>query len=258
MELMELLLTNDDGLYAPGIRALASELEKIAVVTVIAPDRERSATGHAITVHHPLRVDEVELMTDGKVRAYMVNGTPSDCVKLGVEALLEQRPDIVVSGINRGPNLGTDVLYSGTVSAALEGLMLGIPSIAVSLATFDSWDYSLAASFTAKMVKLIESQGLPPETLLNINVPSLEPGEIAGVRWTRLGTRKYRKVFDKRSDPRGRVYYWLAGELEDEEDLPDADTTVIRNNMISVTPLSYNLTNQKSLEVLTKLALELN
>jgi len=239
---MEILLTNDDGIFAPGIRALTHELCKIGNVTVLAPDREQSATGHAITVHHPLRVQEMEFGDGSCAKAYSVDGTPSDCVKLGAEVVLKKKPALVVSGINRGPNLGTDVLYSGTVSAALEGVILGIPSIAVSLATVEEADYAFAAKFTRIASINIVTRGLPPDTLLNINIPSLEEKDIAGVQITRLGIRRYKDVFDRRTDPRGKVYYWLAGEVIDLDEDPDTDTVAIRNNLISVTPIHFDLT----------------
>lgn len=239
---MHILVTNDDGVHAEGIRVLALELEKLGKVTVVAPDRERSATGHAITMHHPLRVEEVKLA--GTERgAYMVNGTPSDCVKLGIEALSAERVDLVVSGINRGPNLGTDVLYSGTVSGALEAAISGLPAFSISLAAHEEWPYEYAAKFARALAEeILTRRELPPGTLLNVNVPCLEPSEINGVKITRLGLRRYKKVFDQRIDPRGKTYYWLAGEVVDLDDDPDADTTAIRNNYISITPLYFDLT----------------
>jgi 5'-nucleotidase len=252
---VRILVTNDDGIWSPGIAALAESLKPLGEVVVLAPDRERSAIGHAITMNNPLRVDELPFAVEG-IRAYMVNGTPSDCVKLGAEAILPEPPDLVVSGINLGPNLGTDVVYSGTVSGALEGVILGIPAVAVSLATDAEADFDVAAPFAAHVVRLIQEHGLPPDTLLNINVPGLPWPEIAGVKVTHLGTRRYRNVFDRRTDPRGKVYYWMAGEVLDLDDGPDADTTAISNNLISVTPLRYDLTHRSFLPELTRWALE--
>lgn len=239
---VRILVTNDDGIWAPGIAALADALRPFGEVSVFAPDRERSAIGHAITMHNPLRVEEVNLPVEGIV-AFVVNGTPSDCVKLAVEAILPQPPDLVVSGINFGPNLGTDVIYSGTVSGALEGVILGIPAIAVSLATEAEADFAPAASFATQTVAFVQRYGLPPETLLNVNVPGLPLADITGVKVTHLGTRRYRNTFDRRTDPRGKVYYWMAGEVLDLDEDPDADTMAIRNNLISVTPLRYDLTH---------------
>lgn len=254
---MRILVTNDDGIWAPGIAALAEALRPLGEVVIFAPDRERSATGHAITMHAPLRVEEISFPVEG-VKAYMVNGTPSDCVKLGAEAILPSLPDLVVSGINPGPNLGTDVLYSGTVSGAFEGVILGIPAVAVSLATAAEPEFSVAAGFAFQVVELVQRFGLPPDTLLNVNVPGLPAREIAGVQYTHLGTRRYRNAFDRRTDPRGKVYYWMAGEVLDLDDDPQADTVAIQNNLISVTPLRYDLTNRGFLAELARWPLALN
>lgn len=253
---MQILVTNDDGIWSPGIAALAEALKPLGEVVVFAPDRERSAIGHAITMHNPLRVEEISFAVEG-IKAYVVNGTPSDCVKLGAEAILPRQPDLVVSGINLGPNLGTDVIYSGTVSGALEGVILGIPAIAVSLATYDEANFDVAGTFTAQLVRLVQEYGLPPDTLLNVNIPGLPRAEIAGVKVTRLGTRRYRNVFDRRTDPRGKVYYWMAGEVMDLDDGPDTDTVAISNNLISVSPLRYDLTHTAFLPELAKWPLAL-
>lgn len=240
---MQILVTNDDGIWAPGIAALARALQPLGEVVVFAPDRERSAVGHAITMHNPLRVEEIAFPVDG-IAAYVVNGTPSDCVKLGAEAILPKPPDLVVSGINLGPNLGTDVIYSGTVSGALEGVILGIPAVAVSLATYDAEpEFDVASMVAALVVSRVKEHGLPADTLLNVNVPGLPLADIAGVRVTHLGTRRYRNAFDRRTDPRGKVYYWMAGEVLDLDEDEGADTVAIRNNMVSITPLRYDLTH---------------
>lgn len=245
---MEILVTNDDGIGAPGIRALAQALAPLGNVTVFAPDRERSATGHGITMHHPLRVSETSFPVS-TVKAYAVDGTPSDCVKLGVEAILPHPPDIVVAGVNNGPNLGTDVIYSGTVGGALEGVLLDLPSVAVSLATYGPPDFSVAAAFAARVVAHVRDHGLAAETLLNINVPCCRREEIQGVRVCRLGVRRYRNTFDRRTDPRGKTYFWLAGEVveSEEDDDADTDTAAIRANHISVTPIRYQLTNESAI-----------
>lgn len=254
---MLILVTNDDGLWSPGIAALAAAVRPLGEVAIFAPDRERSAIGHAITMHHPLRVEEVPLFPVEGVKAHVVNGTPSDCVKLGAEAILPRFPDLVVSGINLGPNLGTDVVYSGTVSGALEGVILGMPAIAVSLATdTQAEDFTAAAKITALLVQRVLEHGLPADTLLNVNVPGLPVEEIAGVKVTHLGRRRYRNVFDRRTDPRGKVYYWMAGEVLDLDHDPEADTTAINDNLISVTPLRYDLTHRAFLPELRRWSLE--
>lgn len=240
---VKILLTNDDGAFADGIQALRREIVKIdgAEVFLVAPDRERSASGHAITVHRPLHVEELGFPEGAG--AWSVTGTPADCVKLALEALLPGKPDLVISGINRGPNLGTDVFYSGTVSAAIEATFAGIPSMAVSVAAYDYVDYSLAASFSRWMTRRILSGGLPRGTLLNVNVPATDEEHLAGVDICKLGVRLYKDVFDRRVDPRGKVYYWLAGDLQELENDSDTDVVALQQNMIAVTPIQLDLTN---------------
>ncbi len=248
---MRILVSNDDGIFAPGIKALAETLAIENEVYVIAPDRERSANGHALTLHKPLRAEEMNLFNRVKA-AWQVNGTPSDCVKLGVGAILEEMPDIVVSGINRGQNMGTDIIYSGTVSAAMEGNILGIPSIAVSLGSFADIHYQTGADFILKFVKNLETKKLPPKTLLNVNVPAIPADKVAGVKVTKLGVHRYTDVFEKRVDLRGKTYYWLAGESLEYEDEENTDIVAVKQNYISITPIHYDLTNYEFLGDLTK------
>ncbi len=239
---MRILLTNDDGITAPGIQALWRELSAIGEVTVVAPDSERSATSQSITVHQPIRVDQF-CIEDPPLCAWRVGGTPTDCVKIAIEALLPARPDVVVSGINLGPNLGTDVLYSGTVSAAIEGALHGIPSLAVSLAAWKDADFGPAARFARKLVPTMAERKLPPDTLLNVNVPPLPADQLAGVQVTRLGTIEYENTFERRQDPRGRVYYWMGGSLVDAGNEEGTDVTALKQGKISVTPIHFDLTN---------------
>lgn len=242
---MIVLLTNDDGVHADGLLALREAFCQTGEwdVYVAAPDRERSASGHAITMHQPLRVDD--LRTDGSPCKciWAISGTPADCTKLAVAALLPSPPDVVVSGINRGPNLGTDVFYSGTVSAAVEAAMLGIPAIAVSLSAFENLDYSYAADFSVGLAELVAANRLPDDCLLNVNIPALEPDDITGVALTRLGNSRFRDFFEKRVDPRGKAYYWLTGELQTVDSHPDTDMGAIKSNLISVTPIHLDLTH---------------
>ena len=241
---MHILLTNDDGIDAPGIISLVNVLTPIAKVTVVAPDRERSASGHAITFHKPLRLEEVRLNAEGGGKGWAVNGTPSDCVKLAVKALLSHPPDLIVSGINRGPNLGTDVLYSGTVSAAIEGILFGITSIAVSLATFTEGSFATAAQVTKNLIGQIWDRSLPPHTLLNVNIPPLPRHKLRGIRVARLGFREYKNIFEERRDPRGRVYYWLGGQVVDcAKESEDIDIGAVKKGYVSVTPVHFDLTN---------------
>ncbi|MHB8158300.1 MAG: 5'/3'-nucleotidase SurE [Desulfocucumaceae bacterium] len=245
---MRILISNDDGIYADGIIALRERLEKshlIKKIYVVAPDRERSAIGHGITMHRPLRAMEVRYTCEKSV-GWSVDGTPADCVKLALEELLGDPPDLVISGINQGPNLGTDVLYSGTVSAAVEAVICGVSAIAVSHASFKDRDFTEAADFTARLVQVVKNEGLPRGTLLNVNVP---PGTPLGLRVVRLGNMKYVNIFDKRTDPRGRVYYWMAGEVQDLEDnCPETDIGSNKSGYITVTPVQIDLTNSCELE----------
>ncbi len=238
----DILLTNDDGVAAPGLAALERALDGLGRLVVVAPDAERSASGHAITMTNPLRLSEVARSPG--VRGYAVNGTPADCVKLALHTLLPAPPRLVISGINLGPNTGTNVLYSGTVSAATEGTIFNIPSLAVSLRSYArDGDFSPAAHFAREFAARILSRGLPEGVLLNVNVPALPRDQIRGIRITRLARYRYRDSYDVRQDPRGRNYYWLTGE--DAEILkpePDLDAVAVEEGFVSVTPLCYDLT----------------
>jgi len=244
-----ILLTNDDGIYAPGIHAIRAELERIGghEIWAVAPDRERSASGHAITMYRPLFPLKAEF-PGAQSPCYSVTGTPADSAKLAIEALLPRRPDLVISGINRGANLGTDIFYSGTCAAALEGPILGIPAIASSLDSWESKDYSVAARFTAQLALKVLADGLPEGTLLNVNVPGRPADQIMGVRVTRMGRRLYKDQWDKRTDPRGKTYYWLAGELMELDNGPDTDVTSVEEGYISVTPVQLDLTRYDQLK----------
>lgn len=248
---MRVLLTNDDGVYAEGIQALGRVLEKEPGIeaVIVAPERERSASGHAITLHKPLHVNKVDIQGIN-LPCWSVSGTPADCTKIGVLSLLSERPDMVVSGINRGANVGMDVLYSGTVSAAIEGYILGIPSVAVSLAAWDEADYTFAAAFTARLLRKIAAANLGAGVLFNVNIPPLEAEKVAGVAVTRLGVRYYNDVFHPRRDPRGRTYYWLAGEPRRGETDKETDIGALQQNLISITPLQLNLTHLQAMESL--------
>lgn len=254
---MRILLTNDDGIFAEGLQVLAREIEAIAETFVVAPDHEQSATGHAITMHRPLRAEKMKYLHSPGLPAWAVNGTPADCVKLAVEALLPKRPDLVISGINRGANLGTDVLYSGTVSAAIEGVILGIPAIAVSLTEYQSPSYEYAAEFIARLAQVLVKNKAGADTLLNVNVPGCGREHMQGVAITRLGVRQYKNAFEERKDPRGRTYFWLAGELVDLEHGEDTDVAAIKSCKISVTPIQHDLTNFGLVGRLQKWTIEL-
>lgn len=237
---MKILVCNDDGIFADGILQLASSLSCLGEVVVVAPDSERSATGHAITIHHPIRVKKVEL-PGLSVKAFSVSGTPADCVKIGVDVLTDGKVDLIFSGINRGPNLGTDVFYSGTVSAAIEGCILGYQSAAISNYNYDSIDFSIAGDVALDIAQKMLKHTMPPGTLLNINIPDAPKEDILGIKVTRLGVRRYVANYVEREDPRGIPYYWLAGEAVDDDE-QDTDIAAVIQKYISVTPIHYDLT----------------
>jgi len=242
---MHILVTNDDGIQAPGILALAAALRELGQVTVVAPDRERSAVGHSLTLHSPLRVFELR---DG---FYAVDGTPTDCVNMGIHSLLPIRPDLVVSGINHGPNLGDDITYSGTVAAAMEATLMGIHAIAVSLATFDhGGHFPTAAAVAVRVARQVMANGLPADTFLNVNVPNCLEAEMNPPLVTRQGKRSFvGKIVDK-IDPRGRKYFWIGSEEPDFNDEDGTDFHAINRNHVSITPLHLDLTNYESMKIL--------
>ena len=236
---MIILISNDDGIQSEGIIALEEALRPVGEIFTVAPDRAQSSMSHALTLHRPLRVP----------RRLAVNGTPSDCVKLALTGLLPVRPHLVVSGINKGPNLGDDIIYSGTVSAAIEGALLTVPSVAVSLVTFRDFDFRAAAEFTAFLVSSIqETGGIPPETLLNVNVPPLPKSELKGWRLTRMGKRHYSENIIERVDPRGAKYYWIGGDDLGFDKEDGTDCMAVHEGYVSVTPLQVDLTNYRVLE----------
>lgn len=240
---MRVLITNDDGISSPGLIALAQAFEGAADTVVVAPEQERSATGHAITLHKPLRAHPAQI-PGSRIRAWATNGTPADCVALGILDLLEgQRPDVVLSGINVGPNMGRDLTYSGTVSGAMEGAIFGVPSIAVSIGAFRNPIFTVAGEFAVQLARAILERGLPDDTLLNVNVPNLPSEEIAGIAITRQGTRRYVSRLEKRTDPRGRIYYWLTGEPAPLPDEEGTDSWALASGRISVTPIGLDMTD---------------
>lgn len=241
---MRILLTNDDGIMAAGIQTLCSQLCDVADISVVAPDGNRSATGHGITLQQPIMVKEVKLKCCKL--GYAISGTPADCVKLAVQGKLVPTPDILISGINQGQNLGTDVLYSGTVSAAIEGALQGIPAMAVSQTDYEYDDFSYAALFTRKLCLYLAEEGLTKDTLLNVNIPAVPAEEIKGVEITKLCLMRYINVFESRVDPKGRRYFWQGGEImEDGCHDPDSDIEAIRQNKVSITPIHFDLTNYR-------------
>jgi len=246
---LSILVSNDDGIFSDGLGMLVKELQSIAAVTIVAPENQQSAVGHAITMHRPLRVREVS--KDEKFFGYAVDGTPADCVKLAIRHLMKNKPDLVISGINHGSNTAVSVIYSGTVSAATEGTILGIPSFAISLTTFEpNADFSYAAKFARQLALKVVEKGLPIGTLLNVNVPPVPENEIRGVVITRQGKSIWNDEFEARRDPGNKQYFWLKGELVELDEEEDIDQRAILNNKISVTPIQFDLTNYSLIEIL--------
>lgn len=237
---MRILVTNDDGIHAPGLRALVARLSEVAEVIVIAPERQQSATGHAITLHKPLRMEPAEV--EGAVAAFASNGTPADCVILGTLSDLP-RPEIIMSGINAGANMGEEVLYSGTASAAMEGALQGFPSVALSVAAYTDVFYDCAAALARDLAAtLYRERPLPPDTFLNVNVPNLTAADLRAPLLTRLGRRRYSNTLTKHEDPRGRPYYWFSGAPVESERGPGTDLAAVAEGHISVTPVHFDLT----------------
>ncbi len=247
---MRILLTNDDGIFAPGIYAIYTELRKFADVTVVAPDSERSSVGHGITLAHPIWYKKIN--RKDRFFGYGISGTPADCVKFAVSVLMKKKPDIVVSGINIGQNEGCSVFYSGTVAGAREGALLGIPSMAISLATFVDPDFSVAAKYGAKIARTLLSADLSLGTFLNVNVPHVSLKQIKGIKITRQGRVPIHGDFRKRTDPNLREYYWMTGKLPVQKNNNEIDTYALRNNFVTVTPISSDSTDYQALEKLEK------
>jgi 5'-nucleotidase len=243
-----ILVTNDDGVSSPGIVALAKALQPVGEIFIVAPEGEQSAVGHSLTLHRPLKFGKINHNT------FSINGTPTDCVILGVNRLLPQKPDLIISGINNGGNMGDDITYSGTVAAAIEGTLLNIPSIAISFAGAMRGPRSArlqeAAKFAKKLAKLVLHKRLPQDTFLNVNVPDCP--KIKGIELTRQGKRVYDNSIQEMSDPRGRIHYWIGGGVPLWESGEDTDFKAVRNGFISVTPVHLDLTNYKALKYMKR------
>ncbi len=239
---MKILISNDDGYLAEGIKTLASALSALGDITVVAPDRNRSGASNSLTLENPLRLTKLD---NG---VYRVEGTPTDCVHLAVTGLLDEEPDMVVSGINAGANLGDDVLYSGTVAAAMEGRFLGLPAIAISLASNDAVHYKTAGWVAKKLLEQLKTSSLPADTILNVNVPDLPIAELTGFESTRLGHRHKAEPVVKEYDPRGRPMYWVGPAGEEQDAGPGTDFDAIRRGAVSVTPLQIDLTSYDAID----------
>jgi 5'-nucleotidase len=248
---MKILLSNDDGILARGLALLGEVCATVGQVTVVAPDREQSATSHSLTLHRPLRSTR---RADG---SFQVDGTPTDCVLLALGGLMPDKPDFVISGINHGPNMGEDVLYSGTVAAAMEGLAAGIPSIAVSYGSFDlEYLQSHRDGLQRLLQRIVQRSDFPPETLLNVNLPPIAGDEVKGVRITHLGSRVFHEEIARMKDPWGREIYWIGGGHVTWSGGADSDFQAVHEGFVSVTPLHVDLTNYKLIEVVRSWNLE--
>lgn len=248
---MKILLTNDDGILADGIYALYLELKKIAQVTVVAPDSERSSIGHAITLSHPIWYKKIK--HHNAFFGYGISGTPADCVKFGIDVLLKSKPDMVISGINLGCNDGCSVIYSGTVAGAREGTLLGIPSMAISLDTFVNPNFSYAARVGARLAKQFFKTKMPKGTFLNVNVPHLKSSQVKGIRYAKQGIEPIHSSFSKRVDPHLRNYYWMTGKMPAKKTDLSVDTYALNQGYVTVVPIKTDTTDYAFLDELNNL-----
>jgi 5'-nucleotidase len=245
-----ILITNDDGITAPGIRALVEAVQDLAEIIVVAPDRPQSGMGHAITIGEPLRMNEVNIFEG--VKAYQTTGTPADCVKLAKSVVLHRKPDLCISGINHGSNASINILYSGTMSAAMEAALEGIPAIGFSLLDFShNADFSLAKQVAHILSKKVLEDGLPPHTLLNVNIPKCTIQEHKGMKICKQGNGSWNENFDTRKDPRGVEYHWMVGSFVHKDQDADSDINVLDQNYTSIVPIQYDLTHYKLKEELS-------
>ena len=251
---MKILVCNDDGIDSQGIYALVESLKEIATVTVVAPLKEQSAVGHAITMQIPLRV--TKSFKDGNFFGYAVNGTPADCIKIGIRNIMKEPPDLVVSGINHGSNTAINIIYSGTVSAAREAAIMDIPSMAVSVTNHEVTDFRFAAKVTKLIAKEMAGKDIPKGTLLNINVPDVPEGQIAGIILTKQGKSKWDDIYEQRVDPYGKDYYWLTGNLMEVDTDVETDQVAIKKNYVSISPIHFDLTDYETFDKMKKWNLE--
>jgi 5'-nucleotidase len=253
---MKILLTNDDGIHAEGLRALYELLKPKHSITVVAPDRERSAVGHGITLDRPIRAEKIVL--NGGWEGFAVTGTPADCIKLAIVEILKTKPELVISGINPGANVGVNINYSGTVAAAREAALYGIPAIAVSVQARAPKTYLDIAGFIRSLAEDINRKGLPAGTFLNVNFPDTPIQQIAGIRISRQGIVLFSEYFEKRIDPRNRIYYWQGSDVQPVSDDPDIDGDALSQNYISITPIKCDMTDYNLLNDLKSWALSMN
>lgn len=245
---MKILVSNDDGIDSIGITVLANTLKELGEVTVVAPLKEQSAVGHAITMKTPLRV--IKYYKNGDFFGYAVDGTPADCVKMGIRNIMDTPPDVVVSGINHGSNTAVNTVYSGTVSAAREAAIMDVPAIAVSVTSHQATHFEYAAKVAMLLAKNLTERKIKAGTFLNVNVPDLEEKDIKGILVTKQGKSKWDDVYEKRQDPYGRDYFWLTGNMADNDFSMDADQFAVKNNYVAVTPIHFDSTDYDTLETL--------
>lgn len=253
---MKILVTNDDGIYSTGIAALAEALKEIAEVIVVAPSEEQSAVGHGITMKYPLRVFNYH--KNGNFFGYAVEGTPADCVKMGIRNIMGESPDLVISGINHGSNTAINIIYSGTVSAAREAAIMDVPAIAISVTSHEAKDFRYAGKVAKYLAQKITKFDLPRGTLINVNVPNLPEEEIAGILLTKQSKAKWDDIYEKRTDPFGKDYYWLTGKLVEIENENHTDQNAIKNKYVSVTPIHFDLTDYDTYEKMKSWNIEKN
>jgi 5'-nucleotidase len=246
-----ILVSNDDGITAPGIRSLVDAVKHLGEVVIVAPDSPQSAMGHAVTITRPLRLDKTNLY--GDIEAWQCSGTPADCVKLAVDKVLKRKPDLLVSGINHGSNSSINVLYSGTMSAAMEGAIEGIPAVGFSLCDFAyDADFSYAKQIATKVAQSILENGLPQGTLLNVNIPNANEDKIAGIKICRQANAKWKEEFTERLDPNGRKYFWLTGKFINNDKGEDTDEWALANNYVSIVPVHFDLTAHHAMPFLNQ------
>jgi len=253
---LKILLSNDDGIDSRGLAVLAKSLKEIGEITVVAPRTEQSAVGHAITMKMPVRV--TEYFKNGDFFGYAVDGTPADCIKMGIRNIMKTKPDLVVSGINHGSNTAINIIYSGTVSAAREAAIMDVPAIAISLTNHDPKDFKFAADIAKKIALDVAKNKMPKGTCLNVNVPDIPQEEIRGILLTKQGTSKWDDIYEERIDPYGKKYFWLTGDLMETDTSLDTDQNAVRNNYVAVTPIHFDLTDYDTYESMKSWSLFIN
>ena len=245
-----ILIVNDDGIQSPGIEALAQAMKSIGSITIVAPDQEQSAKSHSITLNDPIRLKSVNIKSN--LKGWSVKGTPVDCAKIALKSLFIKKPDLLISGINLGSNLGKNLIYSGTISAAYEGAILGIPSAAISLDSFQAKEFTAAKQVSISIATYLLKNKLPKGTMLNVNVPYIQKNEIKGFLMTKQGRSSFIDTFERRVDPRGQSYFWIKGKIRNTDPSIEFDGEAVTNGYVSITPIDFDLTNNRLINKLKK------